>query len=109
SSSFVICSFSFIFFLLMIRPPPTSTLFPYNDALPIYQNRVKVRGFRQTKMTTVPLTRSSLSSRSCLSRSFFRCVVQHFHLRKPSTLLCLQHTPRTTLIYTQNFEEPLKS
>ncbi|WP_043055397.1 hypothetical protein, partial [Enteractinococcus helveticum] len=31
---------------------------------------------------------------------------EHFHLRKTSTFLCLQHTPVTKPIYTQNSEEP---
>src|SRR5215211_4306466 len=32
---FVVFFFVFFFFFLMIRRPPRSTLFPYNDALPI--------------------------------------------------------------------------
>src|SRR5436190_13592451 len=36
-----------LFFFLMIRRPPRSTLFPYNDALPIWQLRGDVAADRR--------------------------------------------------------------
>src|SRR5207248_10724739 len=41
-SSFILYSFSFFFFLTILRPP-RSTLFPYNDALPISYCRIGER------------------------------------------------------------------
>src|SRR5438445_3919750 len=33
-------SFSLLFFFLMLRPPPRSTLFPYTNALPISETEI---------------------------------------------------------------------
>src|SRR2546422_9137248 len=55
---FIMCyfeQFSSFFFFLMIRRPPRSTLFPYNDALPILSNLVGSCSWNGTKTLKICL------------------------------------------------------
>src|SRR5579883_2405763 len=66
----------FIFFFLMIRRPPRSTLFPYTDALPI-SRFMRARRNRQT-----------LSDRPCHTRPLGRSEEHTSKLQSRENLVC---------------------
>src|SRR2546430_12101041 len=80
-----ISSMYFSFFFLMIRRPPRSTLFPYNDALPIWcarraRDEPSLHGF----------CRLSHTKRKATGCSFGRCRSEEHtsELQSQSNLVC---------------------
>src|ERR1043165_7718340 len=72
----IVLLFSVFFFFLMIRRPPRSTLFPYNDALPIFHSWTSCAAIRYPSLGVIVISCPGRYVAQILSRSSFGSMYQ---------------------------------